>query len=141
MGTLITIIFVYIIYYIFTINRYDKTGHYKNKKDKKSKKKLSPKDIKELKKLDHDKLPAEVKVFVDMYKIDLDKINIRALLKLNGLILGIEIALIAVTMAMIFNNNITISIIVGFISLMIIYLVSLKLLANNFKKRGLVKDE
>ena len=140
MGTLLAIIFIYIIYYIFSVNRYDKNGHFKDKRYK-DKKKFSKKEEQELKKLDYDRLPGEVRVFVDLYKIDLDKVNIRGLLKLTGLILGIEIGIISITMYIIFRNEILISVIVGFILLMIIYLISLKLLANNFKKRGLIKNE
>ena len=140
MGTLLAIIFIYIIYYIFSVNRYDKNGHFKEKRYK-GKKKLSKKEEQELKKLDYDRLPGEVRVFVDLYKIDLDKVNIRGLLKLTGLILGIEIGIISITMYILFRNEILISVIVGFILLMIIYLISLKLLANNFKKRGLIKNE
>ena len=142
MGSFITIVLIYIIYYIFSVNRYDKNGHYKDKKYKYNKnKKLSPKEIKEQKKLDHDMLPSEVMLFVDRYKIDLDKVNIRGLLKLTGLILGIEIAIVTLTVVIIFKEQIVISIIVGFILLMILYLISLKLLANIFKKKGLVKNE
>jgi hypothetical protein len=86
-------------------------------------------------------LPSEVMLFVDRYKINLDKVNIRGLLKLTGLILGIEIAIVTLTVVIIFKNQIVISIIVGFILLMILYLISLKLLANIFKKKGLVKNE
>lgn len=139
MGTLLAIVFIYIIYYIFSVNRYDKNGHYKDKRFK-GKKKLSKSEQEELKKLDYDRLPGEVRVFVDLYKVDLDKVNIRGLLKLTGLILGMEIGAITILMVIIFKNNILISVIVGFILMMILYLISLKLLANNFKKRGLIKN-
>ncbi len=103
-------LFVYLIYYIFSVNRYDKSGHYKDKSKKyrDKNKKLSPKEIKEQKKLDHDKLPSEVLVFVDKYKVDLDKVNIRGLLKMVGLMLGIEIAAVTLLVVIIFKNDIVI---------------------------------
>ena len=143
MGSLLAIILVYIIYYIFSVTRYDKNGHYKDKKDKKSKgkKKLSKEEIKELKKKDYDKLPNEVKFFVAKYKIDLDKINIRGLLKMVGLVLGIDIAIATIIVVTIFKNDITICIIVGFIIMLVLYLISLKIMSKYFEKKGLVKDE
>ena len=75
MGTVFTIIMVYLIYFIFTISRYDKNGHYKNNKElteklNKAKGKGKDKIVKELKDLDYQKLPSEVKFFVNSYKID-----------------------------------------------------------------------
>ena len=146
MGSLLAIIFVYIIYYIFSVTRYDKQGHYKDKKDKKNKKKnknkkLSKEEIKALKKKDYEKLPNEVKFFVSKYKIDLDKVNIRGLLKMTGLVLGIDIAIATIIVVTIFKNDITICIIVGFIIMLVLYLISLKIMGVYFEKKGLVKDE
>ena len=145
MGSLLAIAFVYIIYFIFTVNRYDKNGHYKDKKNKKDNKKknkkLSKDELEKLKKLDLEKLPNEVKYFVYKYKVDMDKINIRGMLKMIGLILGIDIAIATIIVVTIFKNNITISIIVGFFIMLVLYLISLKILASYFDKKGLLKDE
>ena len=140
MGTILAIMIVYTVYFIFTINRYDKNGHYKKFEydKKKSKKTLE----KELKQMDYDKLPNEIKFFVNSYKIDLDKINIRALLKMNGIILGLIIGITSITMIMIFKgNDITLEVLVGFSVAMIIYLIALKLLGDNLRKKGICKNE
>ena len=143
MGSLLAILLVYIIYYIFSVTRYDKSGHYKDKSRRKGKglKKLSKEEIKALKKKDYDKLPNEVKFFVSKYKIDLDKVNIRGLLKMVGLVLGIDIAIATIVVVTIFKNDITIEIIVGFIIMLVLYLISLKIMGVYFEKKGLVKDE
>ncbi len=143
MGSLLAILLVYIIYYIFSVTRYDKSGHYKDKSRRKGKglKKLSKEEIKALKKKDYDKLPNEVKFFVSKYKIDLDKVNIRGLLKMVGLALGIDIAIATIIVVTIFKNDITIEIIVGFIIMLVLYLISLKIMGVYFEKKGLVKDE
>jgi hypothetical protein len=143
MGSLLAILLVYIIYYIFSVTRYDKSGHYKDKSRRKGKglKKLSKEEIKALKKKDYDKLPNEVKFFVSKYKIDLDKVNIRGLLKMVGLVLGIDIAIATIIVVTIFKNDITIEIIVGFIIMLVLYLISLKIMGVYFEKKGLVKDE
>ena len=143
MGSLLAILLIYIIYYIFSVTRYDKSGHYKDKSRRKGKglKKLSKEEIKALKKKDYDKLPNEVKFFVSKYKIDLDKVNIRGLLKMVGLVLGIDIAIATIIVVTIFKNDITICIIVGFIIMLVLYLISLKIMSKYFEKKGLVKDE
>ena len=147
MGTVFTIIIVYLIYFIFTISKYDKSGHYKNNKElkeklNKAKGKGKDKIVKELKELDYQKLPSEVKFFVNSYKIDLEKVNIRGLLKLSGMILAfsIAVALIVILIAL-KNQEVTISIFVGFIITMVLYLIGLKIVGTYFKKKGLTKDE
>ena len=142
MGTILAIMIVYTVYFIFTISRYDKNGHYKDRKYKYDKKKSKKTIEKELKQKDFDKLPNEVKFFVRSYKVDLDKINIRGLLKMIGVILGLDIGITAITMTMIFNEeNLALEVLVGFVIVMIVYLISLKILGNYFKKKGLCKNE
>jgi hypothetical protein len=148
MGTALAILFIYIIYFVFTISKYDKNGHYKYKNKnyeeelKKAKKKEKEELIKEMKKIDYDKLPSEVKFFVSSYKVDLDKVNIRGLLKMTGLIVAlcIGVALLVILIAM-NKQDVTISIFVGFVITMVLYLISLKLLGIYFDKKGLLKDE
>ena len=123
--TFITILFVYLIYFFVSVLRYDKNGHLKSKS----------KGI-----TDYDGLPSEVKFFVKKYNIDLNKVNLRGLLKLTGLILGIDIAFISIPVVLIFRTNILLQVVVGFICLIPIYLISLKILGNYFKKKGLVKN-
>ena len=121
----ITVFIVYIVYYFVSVLRYDKSGHLKKKQ----------KGI-----TDYDGLPSEVKYFIKKYNIDLDKINLRGLLKLTGLVLGIDIAIISVIVVLIFRTNIVLQLVVASICIIPIYLISLKFLGNYFKKKGLVKN-
>ncbi len=146
MGTLLAIFLVYILYFLFTVSKYDKTGHYKkiefakdiDKLNKKEKEKI----LNKVKEEDFKHLPNEVKFFVIKYKIDLEKINIRAFLKMNGLLLSLVIAVAILFVMIVFNNkDIYVGMLVGIVLTIVLYLIALKLLAIYFKKKGLVKDE
>ena len=147
MGTVLTILVVYLLYFIFTISRYDKNGHYKNNKElaeklEKAKKKDKEKIVKEMHELDYQKLPSEVKFFVTSYKIDLEKVNIRGLLKLSGMLLAFSIAIALIFILIVLKNQeVTISIFIGFVITMVLYLIGLKIVGTYFKKKGLTKDE
>ena len=142
MGTLLAILLVYTVYFIFTVTRYDKNGHYKDKNYKYDKSKSKTKITNELKVKDYQKLPSEVKFFVRKYRVDLDKINIRGLLNMIGVILGIDIAISIITVIFIFRDKSEVFVIVvGFISTMVLYLISIKFLGKYFEKKGLCKDE
>ena len=123
--TIITVLIIYLVYYFVSVTRYDKDGHLKKKTKGMT---------------DYDGLPSEVKFFIKKYNIDLDKINLRGLLKLTGLILGLDIAIISIPVVLIFRTNIILQLIVSIILLFPVYLISLKLLGNYFKKKGLVKN-
>ena len=122
----ITALIVYILYYVVSISRYDKYGHLKKKN----------KNIK-----DYDGLPNEVKYFIKKYNLDLNKINLRGLLKLTGFILGIDITIISIIVFLIFRDSVVLQVVVAAVLIIPIYLISLKFLGNYFKKKGLVKDE
>ena len=123
----ITVLIVYILYYFISINRFDKSGHYKKAKQQQV--------------TDYEALPAEVKYFIMKYNIDLNKVNLRGVLKLSGLLLGIDIAIVSIICVLIFKDNIVPLLIVGAIAIIPIYLISLKIVSRSFKKRGLLKDE
>ena len=123
--TFITIFIVYIMYYFVSVNRYDKNGHLKKKSKEVS---------------DYDGLPSEVKYFIKKYNIDLNKINLRGLLKLTGFILGIDIAILSIIVVLIFRDSVVLQVTVAAIFIIPIYLISLKFLGNYFKKKGLVKN-
>ncbi len=118
---------VYIMYYFVSIRKFDKNGHIKNKK-----KKNSSVD-------DYEALPNEVKYFINKYKIDLNKVNLRGLLKLIGIVLGLDIAIVSVLVLILFENMV-LQIVTASILIIPMYLVSLKWLAKVFKKKGLIKD-
>ncbi len=123
--TIITILIIYLVYFFVSVARYDKNGHLKKKIDGVT---------------DYDGLPSEVKYFIKKYNIDLDKINLRGLLKLTGLILGIDIAILSIVVVLIFRTNVVMQIVVASLLIIPIYLISLKFLGNYFKKKGLVKN-
>ena len=127
LETFITIFIVYMIYYFVSVSRYDKDGHLKNKQNKNVK--------------DYDGLPAEVKYFIKKYKVDLDKVNLRGVLKLTGLVLGIDIAILSLIVLLIFRNSVVLQVVVASLLIIPLYLISLKFVGNYFKKKGLVKDE
>lgn len=127
LETFITILIVYLIYYFVSVNRYDKKGHLKNKESKKIK--------------DYDGLPAEVKYFIKKYKIDLDKVNLRGVLKLTGLVLGIDIAILSLVVLLIFKDSIVLQVLVAALLIIPLYLISLIFVGKYFKKKGLVKND
>ena len=144
MGSVLVILIVYIMYFLFSVNRYDKNGHYKDKdykKNKNKKKKLTKKEIEELKKKDYDKLPNEAKFFVSKYRIDLDKVNIRGLLKMLGLVLGICIAAGTLIVITALPNHPNWQIVIAFIIVLVLFFISMKIMGRYFEKKGLVKDE
>lgn len=122
----IYVLIVYLIYFTVTIRRFDKDGHYKNKKKKNIK--------------DYDALPSEVKFFVIKYKVDLNKVNLRAVLKLIGLLLALEIVVVMLIVSIFVKKTIGLQILLSTLLLFPIYLISLKLIAMYFKKKGWLKN-
>lgn len=123
----IMVLLVYMIYYFVSVNRYDKSGNLKgNKKDKSS---------------NYEGLPSEVKYFVKRYNIDLDKVNLRGVLKLSGLVLGIDIAILTLLVILIFKDKVVIELLVASVLIIPLYLVSLKFVGRYFEKKGLVKND
>ena len=123
----ITILIVYMLYYFISINRFDKYGHYKRSEKQKI--------------TDYEALPSEVKYFIMKYHVDLSKVNLRGVLKLIGLLLGIDIAIVSIIAVLIFKDNLVLLLIVSSIAIIPIYLISLKFVGNIFKKKGLIKNE
>ena len=123
-------IIIYILYYIFSINKYGKDGHYRTKKLKK-KNDIAINDYK--------KLPNEVKIFIDKYKIDITKINIRGLLKSVGIIIAFSISfglLIASRISKVPIIEIAITLLITFI----FYFISLTIIGKKLRQKGYVKD-
>lgn len=120
--TLVIVFFVYALYYVVTISRFDKTGHSVNREVS-----------------DYQAHPSEVKYFVKKYKVDENKVNYRGVLKMFALILGIDIAIVVIPVVLLIENEI-LQIVIAVVILFPLFLFSLKLLGNYFKKKGLVKD-
>ena len=115
------------MYYLVSVRRFDKYGHYKNGEKKQV--------------TDYEALPSEVKYFIVKYKIDTKKTNLRALLKLIGFILGLDIAFLSIFGVLIFKDNIVLLLVVSAILVIPLFLISLKFVGNYFKKKGFVKNE
>ena len=125
LETFIIIFIVYMIYYFVSVSRYDKNGHLKNKGNKID---------------DYQGLPSEVKYFVKKYNVDLDKVNLRGVLKLTGLVLGIDIAILSLIVLLVFYKSVVLQVAVASLLIIPLYLISLKFVGNYFKKKGLVKN-
>ena len=109
----VSFIIVFLLYRIFII--------------KKAKRKKNPKE------------PFEVTYLVNKYKLDLEKINYKRLLNVISLVSSFDIALVVVIIVLL--KSFILEIIVGFISTLIIILVSYHLVYLVYKKKGMIKDE
>ena len=110
---LISFIFVFFLYRIFVVKR------------AKSKKKT--------------KEPFEVTYLVSKYKLDLDKVNYKRLLNVISLVSSFDIA--AIVSIILLIKNFIVGIIVGFISTLIIILISYHLVYLVYKKKGMIKND
>ena len=135
----ITVAVVYLYYYLFVIRKYDEKGNriVKEKKVKgKEKEKLKPKKKKEI---DEAKYPSEVELFIYRYKIDLKKVNFRAMLKVIALVCSIDIALV-VTILSYIPLGMVWKLLIGAVIVFVVILISFSLLGKYFKKKGLTKN-
>ena len=98
-------------------------------KEKKPKKK---------KEIDEAKYPSEVELFIYRYKIDLKKINFRAMLKSIAFICSIDIALV-VTILSYIPLGMVWQLLIGAVLVFTLILISFSLLGKYFKKKGLTK--
>ncbi len=134
---IISVFLVYFLYYIATISKYDRAGNLKKSiKELKNDKKT----INDLEIDSYNGLPSEVKYFVRRYKIDLNMLNKKGLLKLIGAVLSIDVSLIILIMSL-FIDSLIIQMITTSILIIPVYLMSLKILGKFFKKKGWVKKD
>ena len=126
LGLIFSIVGIYLLYYIWITINFDKTGKIRQSKKKKG----SPKKAK--------KMPAEIEFFVIKYKVDLNKINYRYFLQLMGLVIAIDLGIVATIISYI--DELWIQLMVGFVLVLVIVLLSFKILGSYFKKKGLTKD-
>lgn len=137
LGFVLTTIVTYIIYYLFIIRKYDASGKRivkvkKGKKDKNGK-------IKKQKEVDQAKYPAEVELFIYKYKVDLKKVNFRAMVKLLGFVCSLDVAFIVTVLSYINTDNTLILLGIGALLVIPVILISFSLLGKYFKKKGLTK--
>jgi hypothetical protein len=114
---LLSFIFMLIIYQIFIVRPAKKNR--RKKKDKKE--------------------PVEVKYLVWKYKLDLKKVNYNQLLQIIAITSSFDISLV-VSIIMILNNFI-LEILIGFISTLVIILISYHLVYLFYKKKGMILSE
>ncbi len=126
-----TVIVAYLLYYVFIIRKYDAKGNRIVKKNKKNSRKRKEVDVA--------RYPSEVELFIYKYKVDIKKVNFRAMLKLIGLTCSIDIAIIVTVVNLIKINNIYIQLGIGILLIVPIILISFGILGKVFKKKGLTK--
>ena len=89
-------------------------------------------------KYDKKKVPVEVQYMIKRYRLDMKNINYRKFLKSISLVGSLDMAIAVIV---IYNiSNIFLQLILGFIVLIPLILVSFKLLANYYIKKGFGKD-
>ena len=110
---IISFIIVFVLYQIFII--------------RKAKRKKNPKE------------PIEVSYLVNKYKLDLEKVNYKKLLRVISIVSSFDIALV-VALILLFKSFI-VEIVVGFIAMLIIIFISYHLVYLVYKKKGMIKDE
>lgn len=125
-GMILIILFIYLMYFFWISFNFDKRGeiktHGKNKKGRSYRKKM----------------PSEVEYFVAKYNIDLTKLNYRYFLQLMGLVVAVDIGIVVAIVLQF--KEFWLQLLLGFILIIIVVLISFKILAKFFKKRGLIKN-
>lgn len=134
---IVTTLVTYLLYYLFIIRKYDEKGN-RIIKEKRNKDKLKTRSGKK-KEIDQAKYPAEVELFIYKYKIDLKKVNFRAMLKILGFVCSIDIAFMVTVLSFINTDNTWVLIGIGAIMVIPVILISFSLLGRYFKKKGLTK--
>ena len=109
----ISFIVVFLLYQIFVV--------------RKAKSKKRPKE------------PFEVTYLVSKYKLDLEKVNYKRLLRLISIVSSFDIALVVSIIVLL--KNYILEIIVGFIATLVIILFSYHLVYLIYKKKGMIKNE
>lgn len=109
----ISFIVVFLLYEIFVVRR--------------AKSKKKPKE------------PFEVTYLVGKYRLDLEKVNYKKLLRVISLVSSFDIALVVSIIVLL--KNYVLEIIVGFIATLVIILISYHLVYLVYKRGGMIKDE
>lgn len=107
----VTYLVVYLLYYIFSIRKARKNKN---------------------------KLPVEVQYLIIKYKIDIDKITYKSLMRFIALIGSFDIALI-VTVVLNLDGYI-LPFIVGFILAIPLIFISFKIIGAYYKRKGMIKS-
>lgn len=121
LGFILSVIAVYLFYYVLHIRKYNKDGSYKKKG------KAEP------------KMPAEVELLIRANRLDISKINYRALLKYIGLVCAVDVAVIVSIVMYLPIDNLSIKVLVGGALAIPVIWLSYRLMGRYFKKKGLVR--
>lgn len=119
---LMSFVFMFFIYQLFLV------GPAKRRvKDEKRKKDKEKKEL------------VEIKYLVKKYKLDLEKINYNQLLQIVALVSSFDISLIvSIIMAL---NNFVMEIVIGFLSTLVIIMMSYHLVYLFYKKKGMIVND
>lgn len=85
------------------------------------------------------KNPIEVTYLISKYKLDIDKVNYKKLLRVISLVSSFDIALVVAIMVL--CRNFILEIIVGFVTMLITIFISYHLVYLVYKRGGMIKDE
>ena len=110
---IISFIVVFLLYEIFVV--------------RKAKSKKKPKE------------PIEVTYLVNKYKLDLKNVNYKKLLRIISIVSSFDIAVV-VAVILLFDNFL-LEVVVGFITMLIMIVVSYHLVYLVYKKKGMIKNE
>lgn len=119
---LMSFVFVFIIYQIFII------GPAKKRKSGKSKNKN-----------DESKEVTEIKYLVKRYRLDMKKVSYNQLLQIVALVSSFDISLV-VSIILSFDNFI-LEILIGFVSTLLIILISYHFVYLFYKKKGMISND
>ena len=95
--------------------------------------------VRKAKRKKNPKEPIEVSYLVNKYKLDLEKVNYKKLLRVISIVSSFDIALV-VALILLFKSFI-VEIVVGFIAMLIIIFISYHLVYLVYKKKGMIKNE
>ncbi len=114
-------VFIFVIYQIFLVGPAKRRARDKKKNDR---------DKKEL---------VEIKYLVKRYRLDLDKVSYNQLLQIVALVSSFDISLVvSIIMAL---NNFLMEIVIGFVSTLLIIMMSYHLVYLFYKKKGMIINE
>lgn len=119
---LMSFVFVFLIYQIFLVDPAKRRARDKKKNKDREKKEL-----------------VEIKYLVKKYKLDLNKVSYNQLLQIVALVSSFDISLVvSIIMAL---DNFIMEIVIGFVSTLVIIMMSYHLVYLFYKKKGMIIND
>lgn len=87
----------------------------------------------------NDKYSVELIYIINKYKLDLNKINIKKLLRIICIVSSIDISFTVLVIDII--NNIYLQILIGFIFIIPLIIITFGYIGNYYSKKGMIKNE